>query len=225
MCPLLNPAIHVLSSPFLTDTFNVIRRIETVNISGESLQSLSATTGVYGVVKNIGDRLDRKADDDSSQKDLRIFTKFALRGEARDGVPTDWKPDLVFWHGNNFIVKNVRDYGAYGIGYVAAECNSIETVSMPPQVNSGLGNSGTLSPFVPPMNPVQDRIQAYIPTIISTTQATMPVTIPSAQNMVLFKNALNQISPDQFSLSIVNGVQIITFVTPLEQGDTLVFYA
>jgi galactose-6-phosphate isomerase len=209
----------------LLDVFNVIRRLETVNVSGESVQSLSATTNVNGVVKPIGDRLDRKADEDSSKKDLRIFTRFALRGSTRDGVPTDWKPDLVFWHGNNFIVMNTRDWGSYGVGYIAAECNAIELISQPPQVNSGLGNSGTLSPFVPPTNPVTNRIQAFAPTIISSTQATMPVTVSSASNMALFRNALVQISPLQFSLSIVNGVQIITFVTPLDAGDILVFYA
>lgn len=225
MCPLLNPGIAVLSNPLLLDTFNVIRRVETVNNSGESVLGVSATTGVYGVVKPIGDRLDRRADEDSSKKDLRIFTKFALRGAARDGVPTDWKPDLIFWHGNNFIVENVRDWGGYGIGYVAAECNSFELISSPPQVNSGLGNSGTLSPFVPPVNPITSRIQAFIPNVISSTQATMQVTVASAENMVLFRNALVQISPDQFSLSIVNGVQTITFVTPLDAGDSLVFYA
>lgn len=225
MCPLLNPAFHVLSNPLLVDTFNVIRRVETANNSGESVLALTAAVGIYGVVKPIGDRLDRKADDDSSQKDLRIFTKFALRGDTRDDLPTNWKPDLVFWKGNNFIVLNVRDWGSYGVGYVAAECNAIEVVSSPPQVNSGLGNSGTLSPFNPPQNPITSRIQAFIPTVISSTQATMQVTVASAENMVLFRNALLQISPDQFSLSIVNGVQTITFVTPLENGDTLVFYA
>jgi galactose-6-phosphate isomerase len=227
MSPFINPGIVVLSNPLLLDTFNVVRRVETVNNSGESVQSLSASVGVYGVVKSIGDRLDRKAEEDSSQKDLRIFTKFALRGESRDGVPTDWKPDLIFWHGNNFIVKNVRDWGSYGIGYVAAECNSIELVSMPPQVNSGLGNSGTLSPFVPPMNPVTDRIQAFVPTIINSTQATMPVTVQSAANMVLFKNGLLKISPDQFSISSpgTQSPQVITFTTPLDPSDSIIFYA
>jgi hypothetical protein len=212
-------------NPMLLDTFNVVRRLETVNNSGESVQSLSATTGVNGVVKPVGDRLDRRADEDSSKRTLRIFTRFALRGASRDDVPTDWKPDLVFWQGNNFIVKDVRPWGNYGVGYVAAECDSFEIISMPPQVNSGLGNSGTLSPFVPPVNPVTDRIQAFAPTIINSTQATMPVTVLSAANMVLFRNSLLQISPDQFILSIVNGIQVITFVTPLDGGDSLVFYA
>jgi len=188
--PMLNPAIHVLSSPMLVDTFNVIRRAENVNNSGESILGLTATVGVYGVVKPIGDRLDRKADADSDQKDLRIFTKFALRGEARDGVPTNWKPDLVFWQGNNFIVVNVRDWGRYGVGYIAAECNALELVSMPPQVNSGLGNSGTLAPM-------GGRVTAYQLTILSSTQALMPIKA-SAGNIILFKNSQNLITPEQF---------------------------
>ena len=215
MCPLLNPGIHVLSSPMLVDTFNVIRRTETVNNSGESILGLTATIGVYGVVKPIGDRLDRKADDDSSQKDLRIFTKFALRGSARDGVPTDWKPDIVFWQGNNFIVVNVRDWGRYGVGYIAAECNALELVSMPPQVNSGLGNSGTLAPM-------GGRVTAYQLTILSSTQALMPIKA-SAGNIILFKNSQNLITPEQFIVEADN--QTITLADPLVAGDELVFYA
>lgn len=213
MSPLLNPGLSVLSNPLLLDSFNVIRRVETVNNSGEAVLSLTATTNVSGVVKPIGDRLDRKSDQDSSQKDLRIFTRFALRGEARDGVPTNWKPDLVFWHGNNFIVKNVRDWGGYGAGYVAAECNSLELVSMPPQVNSGLGNSGTLAPF-------GGSVTAYSPTIIDSIHASMPVNV-AAQNMVLFKNSQNLITPEQFTVAN----QVITFIVPLVAGDELVFYA
>jgi len=219
MCPLLNPGLSVLSNPLLLDTFNVIRRTETVNTSGESVLSLSASTGIYGVVKPIGDRLDRKADDDTDQKDLRIFTKFALRGSARDGAPTNWKPDLIFWHGNNFIVINVRDWGAYGIGYVVAECNAIDVISAPPQVNSGLGNYGVLNPFIPPPSP-KGRLQAYAATIVSSNQAAMPVDVDAA-NMILFKNGVLQISPDQFSVAS----QVITMVTPFEAGDVLVFFA
>jgi len=199
----------------LLDTFNVIRRIETINNNGESVLSLSATTGVNGVVKPIGDRLDRKADEDSNHKDLRIFTRFALRGSARDGVPTNWKPDLVFWQGNNFIVVSVRDWGRYGVGYIAAECNALELVSSPPQVNSGYGNSGTLAPF-------GGRVTAYQPTIISSTQATMPIQA-LAGNIILFKNSQNLITPEQFIVEADN--QTITFVQPLEAGDELVFYA
>jgi len=212
---MLNPAIHVLSSPMLVDTFNVIRRVETENNSGLVSLAPTATIGVYGVVKPIGDRLDRKADDDSDQKDLRIFTKFALRGSARDGVPTDWKPDLVFWQGNNFIVVNVRDWGRYGVGYIAAECNALELVSMPPQVNSGLGNSGTLAPM-------GGRVTAYQPTILSSTQALMPIKA-SAGNIILFKNSQNLITPEQFIVEADN--QTITLTDPLVAGDELVFYA
>lgn len=210
---MLNPGLIVLSNPLLLDTFNVVRRIETVNNSGEPTLSLSATTGVSGVVKPIGDRLDRKTDEDTDKKDLKIFTKFALRGTARDGVPTDWKPDLVFWHGNNFLVENVRDWGSYGIGYVAAECSLFELVSMPPQVNSGLGNSGTLAPF-------GGRVTAYSLTIIDSTHATMPVNI-APQNMILNKNGLNLIWPEQFTVNY----PVVTFIVPLEADDELVFYA
>lgn len=213
MSPLLNPGLSVLSNPLLLDTFNVIRRIETVNNSGESVLSLSATTGVNGVVKPVGDRLDRRADEDSDKADLRIFTRFALHGVSRDGVPTDWKPDLVFFSGNNYIVNSTRNWGRYGVGYIAAECNSFEIISMPPQVNSGLGNSGTLAPF-------GGSVTAYQPTIIDSTHATMPVNV-AAQNMVLFKNSQNLIAPEQFTVAN----QVITFVVPLVAGDELVFYA
>lgn len=213
MCPLLNPGAVVLSSPVLLDTFSVMRRVETVNSSGESVLSVSATTGIYGVVKPIGDRLDRRADEDTDQKDLRIFTKFALRGSTRAGVTTDYKPDLVYWHGNNFIVVDVRDYGAYGVGYVVAECDLFELVSAPPQVNSGLGNSGTLLPF-------GGLVTAYQPTIISSTQATLPILV-LAQNGILFKNSLQLQTPSQFTISGFT----INFVDPLVPGDTLTWYS
>lgn len=218
--PLLNPAAVVLSSPMLLDTFNVIRRVETEDSSGIAHLLPTATVGVYGVVKPIGDRLDRRAEEDSDMKDLRIFTKFALRGETRDGVATNWKPDLVFWKGNNYLVIDVRDYGNYGIGFVAAECNLFEAVSMPPQVNSGLGNSGTLQPFVPPPLTPTGKIQVYIPTIISATQATIPITV-TVGGMLLFRNGQLQVSPGDFALS----GQTVTFVVPLKGDDTLAMYA
>lgn len=139
--PMLNPAVDVLGDPNLLDTFSVIRRQETVNTSGESVQTPQTFTGVYGVVKVKGDNdLERTTDGEREKKGIYVVTMFALRGAALDGAQQSWQPDLIVWHGNQYTVRTVRDWGGYGIGYTAAECDQVEVQSMPPQVNSGLGN-------------------------------------------------------------------------------------
>lgn len=122
-----------LTDPFLVDSFSVVRRQETVNNSGISTVTPATTTPVYGIVYPSDENdLRRLPDSDIFAKAITVITKFALRGES-ETEGTSFKPDLVVWNGDNFLVRLVDDYSNYGSGYIQAVCTSIDLVDAPPQ--------------------------------------------------------------------------------------------
>jgi hypothetical protein len=55
-------------------------------------------------------------------------TKFRLQGPS-----LGFQPDTVIWRGNEFIVRAIDDYSAYGAGFVQALASSVEVLDRPPQ--------------------------------------------------------------------------------------------
>lgn len=127
----------VLLDPDFTDTFIVNRRVEVVS----SATGRSATTvfkkPTFGVVTATGsDDLSRLQDADVFKRSITIVTKFKLRGEVEDNAKTNWKPDLITWRGDNFIVKVIDLYPQFGAGFVQAICSSEDLVDQPPAETS-----------------------------------------------------------------------------------------
>ena len=121
----------VLLDPDFTDNFTVNRREESVDANGRSqVQSFAKQT--FGVVTSAGPNdLARLEDADTYKRVITIVTKFRLRGETADVAGTNWKPDLIVWRGDSFIVKEVDLYPQFGAGFVQAICASEDLVDQP----------------------------------------------------------------------------------------------
>jgi hypothetical protein len=124
---------EALNNPYTLDYFDVIRRAQLVNTSGEvgipQPQIFSQVAGV--VAPDNAPRLQRNPEAQIAGKILLVYTTFALRGQTQDGVPQDYQPDLVIWGGNQFIVVSVDDYSRYGTGFVKAVCDMMDMNAMP----------------------------------------------------------------------------------------------
>ncbi|KAA6459630.1 phage head-tail adapter protein [Acidobacteria bacterium AB60] len=129
--PLLN-FTNVILSPMLSDSFSVIRRQQTVGNNGRASYTSTTTAGVGGVVypSNKND-LERFPNLQVTAKTITVITTFALRGES-EVAGTDFSPDIVQWHGDNFLVAALEDYSAYGPGFVLAICQSMDLKEAPP---------------------------------------------------------------------------------------------
>jgi hypothetical protein len=67
-----------------------------------------------------------------TDKAIGVITTFALRSVS-EVSGTEFLPDIVIWHGDNFLVRSLEDWTAYGSGFVLALCSSIDLVDAPPQ--------------------------------------------------------------------------------------------
>lgn len=118
-----------------TDVFQVIRRPETVNDSGESETTDASPVDAQGVICAASpEDLERLDDNDRMQRTISIVTQYRLRGTSRSGAQ-DWKPDIIVWpkaSGEKYEVKLVEPYTRYGAGFVQALAGSIMAVDAPP---------------------------------------------------------------------------------------------
>lgn len=120
--PFLNPSARPLTNPFLTSSFNVIRRAEVVSNKGVSTVPSPVTSPAFGVICAAHPNDLRRLDDqDFSDRHISVVTKFRLQMTS-----PGFKPDLVVWQGDNFVVKLIEPYPEYGPGWVQAVCGSID---------------------------------------------------------------------------------------------------
>jgi len=130
--PMINLTV-ALTSPMLCDSFSVIRRTETVGTNGRSTVATQTFNGLYGPVKPAdANDLRRYPDMDVTDKTITVTTAFALRGES-ETAGSEFKPDIVVWNGDNFIVRHVEDWSNFVPGFVRAICTSTDLVDAPPK--------------------------------------------------------------------------------------------
>jgi hypothetical protein len=104
-----------------------------VGSNGRSAVTPQTINGLYGPIKPAdANDLKRYPEMDLTDKTITVTTMFPLRAEA-ETAGTEFKPDLVVWNGNNFIVRHVEDWSNFGPGFVRAICTSIDLVDAPPQ--------------------------------------------------------------------------------------------
>jgi hypothetical protein len=119
---------EVLLDPDFTDNFVVTRRLEVVGTNGRS-NVTQFTKPTFGVVTAAGrNELERVPDADTYKRIIVIVTKFPLQGEVTLGNGITYKPDLVVWRGNNYLVKECDLYPQFGAGFVQAICTSEDII-------------------------------------------------------------------------------------------------
>lgn len=121
-----------LYAPDFQDTFTVTRRQQSVDNYGYA-STTNASMGTQSGVVYPSQPSERESLPDLTvtDKTITILTAFPLRSEA-EVSGTEFMPDLVTWHGDLFLVRNVEDWSGYGVaGFVQAICSSIDTVDSP----------------------------------------------------------------------------------------------
>jgi hypothetical protein len=118
----------VTQEPEFADMFQVLRRPETISQSGRSVTS-QVTATAYGTIVPTGDNsLVRQADYELGRKTLTLYTTYPLQMAA-----PGYQPDLILYRGNQFVVSSVKDFSAFGEGFVEVEISSILAIDTPPQ--------------------------------------------------------------------------------------------
>ncbi len=119
----MNPALDVafiLTDPDLASSFDVIRRTETVGTNGRGTLTTKTAHCAIGVITMAsGNTLERAAAYQVMGRVISVVTQFELQGEV-----TGRQPDLVYWMGSYYIVKECDIYGHFGQGFYEAICVS-----------------------------------------------------------------------------------------------------
>jgi len=112
----------ILLDPEFVDSFNVIRRAQVMDAHGRAVitnQTFSNTIGV--VTANSPSDLDRRDDYEGMTRSISVVCQFHLRGET-----TGYQPDIIFWRGDNYLVRHVDSYPQFGSGFFQAEATSMD---------------------------------------------------------------------------------------------------
>lgn len=118
---------EAIVDPDFLDSFTVYRRAETVGTNGRSTTTTTSYQGILGVVTPVSpNQLERAADYQNMKRTIKVTTTFALRGEV-----TGFQPDIVFWRGDNYLVRAVDNLPQFGAGFFRAECTSMDKTDVP----------------------------------------------------------------------------------------------
>jgi hypothetical protein len=114
----------------------IYRRQEVVNTMGESQITATAIPNIIVQVSPKGNNdLIREDGYQTQSQTIEVITSWRLRGATLD--PTTkliYQPDLVFWHGDYYVVRTVEDFTPYGAGLIVATCDSIDYQQIAAQI-------------------------------------------------------------------------------------------
>jgi len=121
----LDIASDCVLDPMLADTFNVIRRMETVGANGRSTTQNQTFKRIVGVVNMSSDAevvRQQFPEMEFSTRVISVVCKFRLQTAVQN-----YQPDIVVWRGNNYLVQQIALYPQYGAGFYEATCTSMDT--------------------------------------------------------------------------------------------------
>jgi len=123
-----------LLAPEFLDTFQVIRRKQTIDSNGRVHLINSLPMLVRGVVLPFTpDSLRREEDMQYQYKALEITTPFILRGPSTvENSPNTYAPDIVIWNNDQYLITALDDYSNYNPGYVKVIAVSMDYVDQAP---------------------------------------------------------------------------------------------
>ena len=128
---------YVAASPALCDSFDVVRRQQSVSdANGRAVLAASTISGVRGIVTDAGpDDLAQLPEETYGERIISIVTQYRLRLASRGlAGGDDFQPDLVLWAGEYFKVISIAEYPQLGRGFVQALASATALVDPPAQV-------------------------------------------------------------------------------------------
>lgn len=127
-----------LTDPAVLDTFDVVRRSQTISDAGRAQVTLVPFNGIYGVVfPSKPDDLNRLPEEELGNKAITVITQFLLRPASEDKGKQDYYPDIVVWNNDNFLVQIMDDYSRYAAGFIYAICTLLDLNQVPPELMNG----------------------------------------------------------------------------------------
>lgn len=120
----------VTADPALCDTFDVIRRVETVSAKGRPTMTETTIAGQLGVVtQQDPSELMRQTDLQIAPRSIFIASRFAFQGAS-----AGYQPDVIVWPAGGstrYTVRQTFPYSRYGAGL--HECVAeIQAATNPP---------------------------------------------------------------------------------------------
>ena len=118
--PMLDPS-HVILDPMFCEAISVLRRAETVNSFGESEVTETVFAPYAVVTAGAQPGMVRGSDGQVEPDNIVVHSQFRMVGPA-EGL----QPDVVRWRNRSYVVTRTYDYSHYGVGFVSAECASMD---------------------------------------------------------------------------------------------------
>lgn len=110
----------IIEDPDLADSFDVIRRPETVGADGRvQIQEIPFPGRLGSVVPGDPHEVMRNDDGAMTGLGISVISRFRFRGETQG-----FQPDVIIHHGIRFTVKKVVPWTHYGKGFVLAVAES-----------------------------------------------------------------------------------------------------
>ena len=110
---------EILEDSDFTQIITRIERNETINNFGESVLTNVTTEIIASVTSPNAQELLRFSDSTAYKDAITVITKVNLNGDSFGS-----QPDLIFYHGNNYIVEITNDYNDFG--FTVAFCRLID---------------------------------------------------------------------------------------------------
>jgi hypothetical protein len=127
--PFIDTSVMLLDPQF-TDRFSVVQRVQQINNFGEVSTVNTTSRDILGVVTPArpGD-LRRVPEMQRGTRTIVIFTRARLNSAAQGCPPgTQRQPDLLVWHGDNFMVIEVLPWTSFGPGWVRVIATSVDRI-------------------------------------------------------------------------------------------------
>lgn len=125
--PLIDVA-ELLTDPDFVEPITVIRRQQLISEQGRVSTVNQSYDGVLASVQPQSDApMIRGPEQQNLPGLISVHTQFRIRG-----ISPNYQPDLVVWNGTTFVVNKVFNWSHYGLGYVRAECSSMDSTDQPP---------------------------------------------------------------------------------------------
>lgn len=113
--------------------FWVYRRAEVMGTNGRSSLE-GAWLPAEGSIFPSGDNSLARQEAFSNQANaVTVVTPFRLQGVARTAAGQNYQPDLVYYEGDFYLVRDLRDWSKYGAGFMEAGCTLFNWNTRPPE--------------------------------------------------------------------------------------------
>jgi len=98
-------------------TFTIFKTTRTPDEFGRAVVAEITTTANGVIQPTSGEDIDRLLDGDRSKQAITVWTKEPLSTGTGQELP-----DEIEWRGTRYMVRHVRDWKDYGIGFCRAVC-------------------------------------------------------------------------------------------------------